>query len=69
MIGFLIVAKNFSISFAIGIKSYWIRPQVGQETSVGASVNKPKFDNNSLATLISSTGLSLKDTRIVLPIF
>lgn len=60
--------KYSSISLAIGIILYWILPQVGQLTKLATLDAKFKFFKISLAALISSSGSSVKDTLIVLPI-
>ena len=68
VISWWILFKKSSISLATGIKSYWILPQVGQDTRVGTFLINPNSLSNVFATLISSTGWSLKETRIVFPI-
>ena len=60
--------KNSSISFAIGIKSYWILPHVGHAISVGVFSYKLQSFNISFATFISFIGSAESDTLIVSPI-
>ena len=63
-----IVCKNSSTSFAIGIKSICVLPQVGHATSVGTPLYKLQSFSISFATFISFTGSSDSDTLNVSPI-
>ena len=63
-----IVCRKLSTSFAIGIKSICVLPQVGHATSFGAFLYKPQSFNISFATFISSTGSSDKEILNVSPI-
>ena len=61
------VCKNSSICFAIGIKSIWVLPQVGQDIKVGVFLYKLQSFKISFATLISLTGSSESETLKVSP--
>src|SRR5699024_5401999 len=63
-----IFCKNASISFAIGIRSICVLPQVGQATNVGDFLYNLQSFKISFATFISFIGSSLKDTLNVSPI-
>ena len=62
------VLQKSSISLAIGIKSTQVLPHVGHDVNFIELLYKLQSFRISLATFISSIGLSDNDTLIVLPI-
>ena len=66
--GFVQPASRRSTSWAMGMRSIFVRPQVGQEMRLGPSCRSPAASRIFLAAPISSTGSAVRVTRRVSPI-
>ena len=61
------LSSRRSTSRAMGIISYCVRPQVGQETRFGPKRRTPAAERICLAARTSSTGSAVRLTRTVSP--